>query len=346
MGANLCVARDELTEQARRPASGDAFGEQVMGAIRRVVPFDGYCLIGLDPCTGMRSFMFSRNGLDGVAAQLAYNEMVELDVNRYVDLAQADVPVGVLAATVHNQVSSPRLHEILRPAGFSSELRLALRARGRVWGALVLFRGDRRRRFDDSDVTSALALAEPLNAAIRRYPVRRSTQNPDPLPSGVILLDANNAVVGSTQSARTWLHDLAAGGLDEMEAEDLMRVVYDVGLAARGAGAGAAKEALSRVRTNSGRWLLVQGLRTDSGSASVTVVLQPATLRQLLPAAAAWFGLTARETEVLDLVARGLPAKQMARQLQLSVLTVNDHLDGIYRKAVVSGREELLAHLT
>jgi DNA-binding CsgD family transcriptional regulator len=46
---------------------------------------------------------------------------------------------------------------------------------------------------------------------------------------------------------------------------------------------------------------------------------------------------------VLDLVADGLAAKQMARRLGLSVLTVNDHLNATYRKVRVSGREELLA---
>jgi DNA-binding CsgD family transcriptional regulator len=36
----------------------------------------------------------------------------------------------------------------------------------------------------------------------------------------------------------------------------------------------------------------------------------------------------------------------MARALNLSPLTVNDHLGVIYRKAGVSGRDELVARLT
>lgn len=346
MSASLRIARAELIEQARRPAVGDAFGENVMGAIRRVVPFDGYCLIGLDPCTGMRSFMFSRNGLDGVAGRLAYNEAVEHDVNRYLDLARAEVPVGVLATTVHSRVPSPRLHEILRPAGFSSELRLALRGSGRVWGALVLFRGDRRRAFSDRDVAATLALAVPLTAAVRRYPVRRTNQPLEPLPPGVVLLDDGNAVAGSSEEARAWLDDIRAGGLDEIEPDDVLRVVFDVGLATREAGSGAsALTPQCRIRTNSGRWLLVHGVRTNDGTGTVAVVLQAAAPFQLLSAVAAWLGLSPRETQIIQLVSRGMPAGNMARFLKLSVLTVNDHLAAIYRKAGVSGRQELLAGL-
>ena len=46
---------------------------------------------------------------------------------------------------------------------------------------------------------------------------------------------------------------------------------------------------------------------------------------------------------MLALVASGLAAKQIARRLGVSVLTVNDHLRSIYRKADVRGRDELLS---
>jgi DNA-binding CsgD family transcriptional regulator len=48
---------------------------------------------------------------------------------------------------------------------------------------------------------------------------------------------------------------------------------------------------------------------------------------------------------VLQLLASGLSAKQLARTLALSVLTLNEHLRSIYRKADVRGRDELLTLL-
>jgi len=346
MTATLAAARSALDDQALHPAPGDEFAEIVMATVGGAVPYDGYCLLGLDPTSGLRSFLFSRNGLDGVADRLTYNENVESDVNRYADLALAEVPVGILSTATRAEPLSPRLHEVLRPAGFTSELRLALRSGGRLWGALVLFRGDHRHPFTDADAARTVALADQLCTAVRRYPVRATDSTPDPLPPGVVLLDNANAIVSMTAEARAWVEDLRAGGLDEIEFEDALRVVYDVGLATqRMSETGLAP--VCRVRTATGRWLVVQGAPVlDCAPAVVAVVLQPAALRQVLPAAAAWFGLTRRETEVLDLVARGMAAKHMGRRLELSVLTINDHLRSAYRKAGVSGREELLARLT
>jgi DNA-binding NarL/FixJ family response regulator len=49
-------------------------------------------------------------------------------------------------------------------------------------------------------------------------------------------------------------------------------------------------------------------------------------------------GLTAREIDVLRLVAVGLSDAEAARRLFLSVRTVNAHLRSIYRKLGVSSR--------
>lgn len=50
--------------------------------------------------------------------------------------------------------------------------------------------------------------------------------------------------------------------------------------------------------------------------------------------------LTNRETEVLDLLVKGLLYKEMADQLEISVVTVRFHLNNIYRKLHVRTRTE------
>jgi DNA-binding NarL/FixJ family response regulator len=53
--------------------------------------------------------------------------------------------------------------------------------------------------------------------------------------------------------------------------------------------------------------------------------------------------LTARELEVLRLLARGLRNKEIAARLYVSERTVNFHLANIYQKLNVSGRTEALS---
>jgi len=58
-----------------------------------------------------------------------------------------------------------------------------------------------------------------------------------------------------------------------------------------------------------------------------------------LPKASTYLGgLTAREVEVLRLVAQGLTEEQVAEQLVISPRTVNIHLKSIYGKIQVTSR--------
>lgn len=50
--------------------------------------------------------------------------------------------------------------------------------------------------------------------------------------------------------------------------------------------------------------------------------------------------LTAREWEVLELVAKGSSNRQVAQQLSISVSTVEQHLKHIYKKLNVCNRVE------
>jgi DNA-binding NarL/FixJ family response regulator len=49
-------------------------------------------------------------------------------------------------------------------------------------------------------------------------------------------------------------------------------------------------------------------------------------------------GLTTRESEVLELLAQGLPNKAIANQLGISRKTVGNHIEHIYTKLAVTNR--------
>ncbi|HEU5455803.1 MAG TPA: response regulator transcription factor, partial [Nocardioides sp.] len=68
--------------------------------------------------------------------------------------------------------------------------------------------------------------------------------------------------------------------------------------------------------------------------------LDPRVARALLPdrAPAPGAGLSARELQVLRLVARGLANKQIARRLEISERTVKVHLGNVFRRIGVADR--------
>jgi HD-GYP domain-containing protein (c-di-GMP phosphodiesterase class II) len=57
-------------------------------------------------------------------------------------------------------------------------------------------------------------------------------------------------------------------------------------------------------------------------------------------------GLTAREVEVLALLARGMPNKEIARRLDLSPKTVSNHLEHVYTKVGVQSRAAATLYAT
>jgi DNA-binding CsgD family transcriptional regulator len=55
-------------------------------------------------------------------------------------------------------------------------------------------------------------------------------------------------------------------------------------------------------------------------------------------------GLSTREIEILDLMGRGLPSKQIADQLHISINTVNNHRAAILRKLHVGNAAEAVQY--
>jgi DNA-binding CsgD family transcriptional regulator len=339
MAACLERARCEIAGLLDDPPPGARLADRAVLAVGRVVGHDGYCLFGVDPTTGLRSVMFSRHGLSVPTEVLMRNETVDRDANRYVDLARAAVPVGVLSRVATPR--SSRLHEILPGDGYHSELRVALTSPGRYWGAMSLFRGDGGRPFDDRDVEAARELAPWLSQVLRRYQVGRAQAHPPTAATtGVLCLDAHNTVVGMDADARASLALFGNHWADGVLPEDMMRCVHEVADAAR-----RDAPALARTRISDGRWLVVTGSHVGASAVDVVVQLRSADVGTVLPAFAAWCGLSAREVDVLRLLMQGLAPKQVARQLAISALTVGDHQRSLYRKAGVHGRDELVSLL-
>jgi DNA-binding NarL/FixJ family response regulator len=341
MVRRLTEARSAIADLVGRPVEAAEFSREIGAALRQTVTFDGWCMFGLDPSSGLRTAQFGGRGTEHTV-EMARNEAFMSDVNKYCDLAVAAVPAGWLSRDHPEGARSFRLQEILMPQGFHSEIRLALRQHGRLWGALVLFREDPRRLFDDHDVAALCVTAGPLSEAIRAYPVRPLPRRGFAPGPGVVAVAPDNRVVAISQHAQEWLDDLVPGGDDETYPSDVTRVLFDAAHRLRRGDVGGTSAC---VRTISGHWLHVEATALSIGEADVAVILQPATVQQLLGALVIYHRLTARESTVLELLSHGLAGKHIARAIGLSPQTVNGHLQSIYRKCRVTGREELFGRL-
>jgi DNA-binding CsgD family transcriptional regulator len=341
MASATVQARDQLAALARADLSAGELGGGLSAALSRAVPHEGYCLIGFDPVSGLRVFTVSRDAVADSYERLWHNETVEHDLHRFTDLGQRLDPVGTLGGGGPGEPRSQRLHEILPEHGFSRELRLALRGRGILWGALVLLREHGRPPFSDEEANATRAIAQPLTQAVKRTSVRPRGQVPPPLPPGVVVVRPDGTAEAISPQAAAWFSDMHISGRLTAE-HPLPGVVMHAAAVARNEQQ-ARPSQLARIRTRSGRWLSLAACLLGGGR--VAVVLQPATSDQLLPAMAAWHEFTPRQLDVLHLLERARPIKQIARRLQLSPHTVEDHLKALYRKTGTNSQQELLAAL-
>ncbi len=86
---------------------------------------------------------------------------------------------------------------------------------------------------------------------------------------------------------------------------------------------------------------LVRAIRTvHAGDALLSPAVTARLLEQVASAEPVKQPLTARELEVLGLVARGLPNKQIARELAVSEKTVKTHVSNILAKLGVDDRTQ------
>lgn len=336
-------ARATLATLVGEPVEAAELSAAVETNVRRVIGFDGWCLFGMDATTGLRVAQFGGRGTD-FTTDLARNEALMTDVNGFRQLSRQPVPAGWLSAQHPRARQSFRFHETIRPSGFHSELRLLLRDRAGVWGGLTLFRESRSRTYDDHDVERLVSLADSLTRAMRSFPARDLPRRGHAPPVGIITMSPDQGILAISDGAQAWLDDLVPGGSDdETTAENMSRVAHDAAYAVR---RGDQARAATCLRTVRGHWLRVEALPMQLGDADVAVTFQAASTAQTAATVSARCGLTEREQDVVQLLLRGEPAKQIARRLGVSVLTVNGHLRSVYSKCRVRGRDELFARLS
>lgn len=338
-------ARSELEWSCARGLEFPELVARASAAIAHVVPHERFCFHTVDPETLLMTGGLAQNlaPRDGYPRML-HNEYVEDDVNKWADLAGRPNPAATLTdATEGRPDRSVRYRELLRPHSCASELRVSLVEKSSCWGAVGLYRSDGERDFDPDEVRFLASVSPVMAGGFRRSLVAGDLPEPEGHEDapGVIVFEADLAVGEISPAAARWIDELrgpAPAGDDLLPAQ-----IWAV--ATRVAGPPQPhREARTRVRASSGRWLVLHGTPLgDSGR--VAVVVEPARARELAPFIAAAYGLTPRESAITALVLRGLPTSEIADQEHLSPYTVQDHLKSVFAKTGVRSRRELVARV-
>ncbi|MFI6054586.1 LuxR C-terminal-related transcriptional regulator [Streptomyces violascens] len=341
MTVQVEMVRRSVPGVAAEASTVTELGHEVSRRIGRLVPHDGYMLSGHDPSSSMGCFLAREHGYDRQSLpRLLDDEFHGRDLHPFTQLVNGSSLVGVLGHGTLEGRRSARLHDIMAPQGFGSELRMALATDGTLWGTLILLRERGRVPFSPADAVHAQLLVVPLIEAVKRfvrglplYPLRGASA------PGLVIFGGNNEITAATPTGRDWLR-ACAPNLRITDAE-LPVVVWGTTHCAR-LGNGPTQ---TLVPTPAG-WIAVRGqLLAGGATGEVAITVQPASVDLLLPVVTAWYGITRRERGVLELAFEGLTAKQIARRLSLSPHTVNDHFKAIYRKTGMTCREELIAGL-
>ncbi|MGW0809839.1 helix-turn-helix transcriptional regulator [Nonomuraea sp. NPDC002799] len=319
------------------PGAGlEAIAAELSRVIAPVVAHDALRCGAMNPATGlgMSSLAFWHGYAPDLGRELLSADGVGADLREFDHLARQALPVVVADPGLRPGAC----HRVLARHGAGAELCLALRDARGVWGGLFLLREAGGRPFDDGDARRIAGVGPALIAALRGYvtaePVMPSAHEP---PPGMLVVGADGRVTASTSQVRPWLDALTAQqAIPDWLLESSFTAMAGV------ARAHPRSTRLCVPSVGSGWWTAIEAQPLgDAGD--VAIVIQRANGALLLPAFCDWYRVTTRERQIMRHLCTGSAPKQIARTLDLSVHTVNDHLKAIFRKTGTGGRDQLTA---
>lgn len=344
--------RDTISLLVHRGLGVQDYWRAVSDAMDGAVPSEGSCLMTMDPATMLPTAEFVENGMPADAiSRLVEIELREPDYTKWVDMARAGRAAASLSDVTAGELDLSRRHrEVRRPWGYADELRVVLSSSTGTWGALTVFREKDRPYFSSSEVRLVTSLTGLISDGLRRSLLMEDAcAGRD--DTGMLVLDPGDGVDLANQVAQQWIDELGIGTRAGTRLPLVIRAVARQARAISSPEKGHIGEASpglarARVRTKAGRWVIVRASLLGEGTtAPVAVLLEAARPAEMAPLLADVYGLTPQERRVTELVAQGLPTRQIANRLRLSTYTVQDHLKSIFAKTGTGSRGDLVARL-
>jgi DNA-binding CsgD family transcriptional regulator len=320
---------------------------QVLQEIGRVVSFDGYAWLLTDPLTWV--------GIAPLAdvpwlselprhIQLKYSTMV----NRWTGLGNTHV--GLLHAATGGELSQSLLwRELLHAHDVGDVASVVFPDQHGCWGFLELFKDVSRGPFSTADAAFLAGLVAPLTLAIRRAQANcfESSARHDRILTGpvVLLLSPQLQVLGQTPDTHDYLRTLLPPAQNR---QPIPASAYNVAAQLLALQAGVdSHPATARVHLSNGVWVTLRAARVDGPGVAqpqnIAVSIEESSPAERLDMFARTFGLSERETQLLEHLATGSDTKALASQLFLSQHTVQDHLKSIFAKTNTRSRPGLLS---
>ena len=320
---------------------------EALGEIAREVRFDAWVWLLTDPVTTVGSAPLADVPcLPELPTAIRLKYLTE--TNRWTALAGATTRVGLLRNdTGDDPAQSRQWREFLHRYGVQDVASTVFTDRFGVWGFLDLWRSDPA-PFDADEAEYLNAVAGPLTSALRGCQANTfagpATGDPRDLGPVVVLVDDDLEVLGRTAASTDWLETLLP---PEPGREAVPASIYNVAGQLLAVEEGVdTHPARARVHLAEGLWVTLRAARLNAvgaGKGPIAVTIEAATAEERLEVFARAYGLSRRETELLEHLPVALDTRDLAGRLFISDYTVQDHLKSIFAKTGAVNRQALLA---
>jgi len=349
LSKRLQQSYEELSRYLRTFPSTRELQNRLAAELGEVLSVDALALLHTDPVTFLATSAFTVGMDDQARRVFSHRTYLRNERVSFLDMRSSKQTVALLSEyTRGNLESEGRYLDIYKPRGLRYEIRACLNTGDDAyWGGLCIMRGDDNRDFTGGEQTYLAMLAPRLAEALRVDRLRQSIAGDGADQVVTLLLDRHGRILFRSRQADGVLDRFSGDESNRLDGLPWALAAVVSFLQTGPTGAEGAPPQMT-VQDRLGAWWTILALPPEDqpdGPVASMVVISPARPEERFPRLMAAFDLTARERELVELIAAGLSTKEIAGRLYLSEYTVMDHLKKIFGKMNINSRRELMALL-
>ncbi len=345
---------ERIADLGRRSLDTKALRVELLEVLRDAVGFDAYVWLLTDPVTTVGAApLVDVRGVVHHDLPALIRAKYGSEVNRWTTLLREGSPVALLdTAVVGEPHAAGTWLRTLTGLGTRGVASCVFADQFGCWGFLDLWR--RELPFDEPEEERLRALAPAVTQVLREAQARTfiepATSHRHDGGPAALTLDEDLRITSRTAASQAWLDLLLP---PEPGALAVAASVYNVAAQLLALESGIDDHpASTRTHLADGFWLTLRAARTAPveqqddrrGPMAVMIVtIEEASAAERLELFGRALALTAREFELLGLLAAGGDTRSIARSMRVSEHTVQDHLKGIFAKTGSRDRVSVLA---